>query len=43
MNEQPDKPFERTVVHRGRTARAVALLRGPVCNGQRWPAVRLNR
>ena len=28
---------------KGRTVRAVALLRGPVCNGQRWPAVQLNR
>jgi hypothetical protein len=36
------KSLERTVNYRGRTVRAVALLRGPVRNGQQWPAVQRN-
>jgi hypothetical protein len=39
----PNKSLERTVNHRGHTVRAVALLRGPVCNRQQWPAVQRNR
>ena len=39
----PNKSLERTVANRGHTARAVALLRGPVCNGQQRPAVQRNR
>ena len=35
----PNKSLKRTVKQSGHTARAVALLRGPVCNRQRWPAV----
>ena len=43
MKLPSNKSVERTVVPSGHTVRAVALLRGPVWNGQRWPAVQLNR
>jgi len=35
--------FERTVMHRGRTVRAVALLRGPVRNWRWCAAAQLGR
>ena len=38
-----NKSLERTVANWGHTVRAVALLRGPVCNRQQWPAVQHNR
>jgi hypothetical protein len=39
----PNKSLERAVNYWGHTVRAVALLRGPVCNKQLWPAVQRNR
>jgi hypothetical protein len=40
---RPNKLLERTVANCGHTARAAALLRGPVWNRRRWPAVQHNR
>jgi hypothetical protein len=38
-----NKSLERTVENWRHTVRAAALLRGPMCNEQRWLAVQRNR
>ena len=39
----PNRPSERTVNHRGRTVRAVALCARAGAEEQPWPAVQRNR
>jgi hypothetical protein len=39
----PNKALERTVNHRGRTVRAVALCARAGAEERLWPAVQLNR
>ena len=39
----PNKPLERTVIHRGRTVRAFAVGTRAGAEGQSWPAVQRNR
>jgi hypothetical protein len=42
-NKPPNNAFERTVMHRGRTVRAVALCAQAGVQWRSWPAAQLGR